>query len=174
MRSPTSFGLGQNSCWSSRGSQLPRAAPHTNHFFAVQPLNDRRRVALSLFKIGLSSLFCCLCLARLLILLLLLMSGNVHPNPCPVVPCLVCAENATWRGRSMQCCTCSNWVHLKCSLLFFSRFRTLGSSHSWRCLPCCVPAFLEIPHLSALCLPPRTSLTDIPPLLNLAHLAPFC
>ena len=29
----------------------------------------------------------------------------------------------------MQCCTCSNWVHLKCSLLSFSRFRTLGSSH---------------------------------------------
>ena len=36
----------------------------------------------------------------------------------------------------MQCCTCSNWVHLKCSLLFFSRFRTLGSSHSWNCPPC--------------------------------------
>ena len=41
----------------------------------------------------------------------------------------------------MQCCTCSNWVHLKCSLLSFSRFRTLGSSHSWSCLPCCVLAF---------------------------------
>ena len=39
--------------------------------------------------------------------------------------------------------TCSNWVHLKCSLLSFSRFRTLGSSHSWSCLPCCVPAFFE-------------------------------
>ena len=41
----------------------------------------------------------------------------------------------------MQCCTCSNWVHLKCSLLSFSKFRTIGSSHSWRCLPCCVPVF---------------------------------
>ena len=37
----------------------------------------------------------------------------------------------TWRGRSVQCCSCSNWVHFKCSLLSFSRFRTLGSSHSW-------------------------------------------
>ena len=41
----------------------------------------------------------------------------------------------------MQCCTCSNWIHLKCSLLSLSRFRFLGSSHSWSCPPCCVPAF---------------------------------
>ena len=32
----------------------------------------------------------------------------------------------------MQCCTCSKWVHLKCSLLS-SKFSTLGSSHSWSC-----------------------------------------
>ena len=62
----------------------PEHSPHTNHFFAVQPLNDCRRVARSLFKIDLSSLFSCLFLAYFLILLLLLMSGNVHPNPCPV------------------------------------------------------------------------------------------
>ena len=37
----------------------------------------------------------------------------------------------------MQCCTCSNWVHSKCSIRSFSRFRTLGSSHSWSCPPCC-------------------------------------
>ena len=43
--------------------------------------------------------------------------------------------------RSVQCCTCSNWVHLKCSLLSFSIFRTLGSSHFWSCPPSCVPAF---------------------------------
>ena len=40
----------------------------------------------------------------------------------------------------MQCCTCSKWVNLKCSLLSFSRFRILGSSHYWSCPPCCVPA----------------------------------
>ena len=43
----------------------------------------------------------------------------------------------------MKCCTCTNWVHLKCLLLSFSKFRTLGSSHSWNCPPCCVPAFFE-------------------------------
>ena len=55
------------------------------------------------------------------------------------------AENVTWRGRSVQCCTCSNWVHLKCSLLFFSRFRILGSSHSWSCPSCCIPAYFGDP-----------------------------
>ena len=45
----------------------------------------------------------------------------------------------------MQCCTCSKWVHLKCSLLSFSRFRTLGSSHYWSCPPCCVPDFFGDP-----------------------------
>ena len=43
----------------------------------------------------------------------------------------------------MQCCTCSNCVHLKCSLLSFSRFKTLGSSPSWSCPPCCVPNFFD-------------------------------
>ena len=88
-----------------------------------------------------SSLFSCLFLARLLFLLLLPMSSNFYPNPCPVFPCSVCAGNVTWWGRSVQCCTCSNWVHIKCSLLSFSRFRTLGSTHSWSCAPCCIPAF---------------------------------
>ena len=113
------------------------STPLTQTIFSpCSPLNDRKRVARSLFKIGLTSLYSCLSLARLLILLLLLMSGNVYPNPCSVFPCLVCAGNVTWRGRSVQCCTCSNWVHLKCSLLSFSRFRTFGSSHSWSFPPC--------------------------------------
>ena len=45
----------------------------------------------------------------------------------------------------MQCCTCSNWVHLKCSLLSFSRFRTLGNSPSWSHPPCYAPAFFGHP-----------------------------
>ena len=73
------------------------------------------------------------------------MSGSVYSNPFPVFPCSVCAGNVTWRGRSVQCCTCSNWIHLKCSLLSFSRFRTLGRSHYWSCPPCCVSAFFGDP-----------------------------
>ena len=73
-------------------------------------------------------------LLRLLILLLL-MSSNVHPNPGPIFPCSVCAGNVTWQGKSVQCCTCSKWVHLRCSQLSLSKFRALGSSHSWSCPP---------------------------------------
>ena len=110
VRSPNPFGLGRNGCWTSRGSQLPRTLPFI--FSLCCPLNDRRRAAHSFLKIDRLfslSLFSCPSLARLrfLILLLLLMSGNVYPNPGPIFPCSVCARNVTWRGRSVQCCTCS-------------------------------------------------------------------
>ena len=118
----------------------PSYTPLTQTIFSsCSPLNDRRRVARSLFKIGLSSLFSCPFFTHLLILLL--MSSNVHPHPYLVFPCSVCAGNVTWWGRSVQCCTCTNWVYLKCSLLSFSRVRTLGRSHSCSCSPCCIPAF---------------------------------
>ena len=138
VRSPAPFELGQNGCWPSRGSQLPWALPYI--FSLCCPLNDRRRAAHSIYKIGrLFSLFPLSCptlaLLHLLILLLLLMSGNVHPNPGPIFPCSVCAGNVTWRGKSVQCCTCSKWVHLRCSQLSCN-FRALGSSHSWSCPPC--------------------------------------
>ena len=64
------------------------------------------------------------------------MSGNVYPNSGPIFPCSVCAGNVTWRGKSAQCCTCSKWFHLRCSQLSLSKFRALGSSHSWSCPPC--------------------------------------
>ena len=104
VRSPTPFGLGRNGCWPSRGSQLPRALPYI--FLLCYPLNDRRRAAHSIYKIGrLLSFFPLSCptlaLLCLLILLLLLMSGNVHPNPGPIFSCSVCAGNVTWRGKSV-------------------------------------------------------------------------
>ena len=126
---------------------LPEGPSYPGHspfiFSLCCPLNNRRRAAHSIFKIGrLFSLFLfhfscpSFSLLRLLILLLLLMSGNVHPNPGPIFPCFVCAGNVTWRGKSVQCCACSKWVHLRCSQLSLSQFRALGSSHSWSCPPC--------------------------------------
>ena len=123
---------------------LPEGPSYPGHspliFSLCCPLNDRRRAAHSIFKIGrLFSLFLlsCLTLALLrLLILLLMMSGNVHPNPGPIFPCSVCAGNVTWRGKSVQCCACSKWVHLRCSQLSLSNFRALGSSHSWSCPPC--------------------------------------
>ena len=124
---------------------LPEGPSYPGHspfiFSLCCPLNDRRRAAHSIFKIGrLFSLFLLSCptlaLLRLLILLLLLMSDNVHPNPGPIFSCSVCAGKVTWRGKSVQCCACSKWVHLRCSQLSLSNFRALGSSHSWSCPPC--------------------------------------
>ena len=122
----------------------PSYSGHSPSFFRyAAPLNDRRRAAHSFLKIGRLfslSLFFCLSFARLrlLILLLLLMSGNVHPNPGPIFPCFMCTGNVTWRGKSVQCCTCSKWIHLRCSQLSLFKFRTLDSSHSWSFPPCCV------------------------------------
>ena len=110
-----------------QGPSYPGHSPPTNHFFAVlPPERPCRRAARSFFKIGrLSSLFSCLSLVRfrLLVFILLLNSDNVHHNPGPVFRFSVCAGNVTWRGRSVQCCTWSKWVHLRCSLLSFSKFR---------------------------------------------------
>ena len=138
VRSPTPFGLGRNGCWPSRGSQLPQALPFI--FSLCCPLNDRRRAAHSIYKIGrLFSLFLFSCptlaLLRLLNLLHLLMSGNVHPKPGPIFPCSVCAGKVTCRGKSVQCCTFSKWVHLRCSQHSLSNFRALGSYHFWSCPP---------------------------------------
>ena len=111
-------------------------------FLPCCTLNDCRRAARSFSKTGrLFSLFlCCLFLARLFIFLLLLMSGNVYPHLSSIFSGSVCAGNMTCSGRSVHCCTWSKWVHFRCSLLSFSRFKTFGNSHSWSCLPCCVSA----------------------------------
>ena len=95
-------------------------------------------------------LFSCLSLARFLILLLLLMNGNVYPNPCLAFPCSVCAEYVTWQGRSVQYCTCSNWVHLKCSLLSFPDSELLAALTPGAALSDASLLFLEIPYLPAL------------------------
>ena len=68
------------------------------------------------------------------------MSGNVYFHPGPVYSCSVCAGNVIWRGWSLHCCTCSNWVHVRCSLLSSSWFSGLGSSHSCSCPRCHVSA----------------------------------
>ena len=118
-----------------KGPSYPRHSPQTI-FLRCCPLNDCRRAAHSFSKIDRLSSFSYLFHARLcLLIFLLLMSGNVHPNPGPIFPCSVCAGNVPWRGKSVQCCTCSKWVHLRCSLLSLSKFRTSGNSRSWSCIP---------------------------------------
>ena len=161
---PAPFGLGRNGCWPAEGPSYPG---HPLYFFAMLPPERPQKGSTQLSKIGrLFSLFLFLfsfpflALLCLLILLLLLMSGNVHPNPGPIFPCSVCAGNVTWRGKSVQCCACSKWVHLRCSQLSLSKFRALGSSHSCSC-PLCRNTVTP---------PPRTPPTRTPPLWNPAPL----
>ena len=60
---------------------------------------------------------------------LLLMSGNIDPNPGSILTLAHrCAGNVTWRDKSVQCCTCFKWVHLRCLQLFLSKFRALGAA----------------------------------------------
>ena len=117
-------------------SSYPGHSPHPIIFSLCYPLNERRRQhSISL------NLIACLLLSfsafffRILILLLLLMSGNVYLNHCLVFLCSLYAGNVTWRSRSVQCCTCSTWVHLRCSPLFFSKFNPLGCSYYSSCFP---------------------------------------
>ena len=114
------------------GSSYPRNSTGII-FLPCCPLNDRRRAAHSFLKIDrLFSffLFSCssLALLRLLILLLLLTFISTLASS-------VCAGNVTWRGKSVQGCTCFKWVDLRCSKISLSKFRVLGSSHSWSCPP---------------------------------------
>ena len=60
------------------------------------------------------------------------MRYNVHPYPDLIFPWPVCA-NVTWKGLSFQCCTCSKWVYLRCTFLFYSDFDSFSSSYFWSC-----------------------------------------
>ena len=137
---------------------FPGHSPYTKYFLPCCFLNDRRRAPRSLSKIDrLFSLFSCLSHARLLILILLLMSGNVHPNPGPIFPHSVNAANVTWRGRLVQCCTCSKWVHLGCSLFSFLDSNLLTTLTPGAFFYASFLLLLEVPNLPILCLPIRTS-----------------
>ena len=71
-------------------SKSPSYSRHSQIIFSpCCPLNNQR-AALSLFQVSHLSLpfFAC-------ILIILLMSSNVHPNPGPIFPCSMCAEYVT-------------------------------------------------------------------------------
>ena len=70
-----------------------------------------------------------------LILMLLLISGDIHPNPGPIDPCSVCSRRVTWGKRSVQCPTVL-WVHLSWSGLSPADFRKISPGHSWTCPMC--------------------------------------
>ena len=117
-------------------------------------------------------MFCLFCLFLACLLILFLMSANVHPNLGHIFPCSVCTRNVTWRGRSVQCCTCSKGIHFRCSLISFSRFKALDSSHSWICFPCRVPASSGDFTFTYTVTFSSDFSSFMPPLCDLTHLAP--
>ena len=71
---------------------------------------------------------------RLIIFLLLPTSSNVYLCSDRIFSLSVCASNVTCKGRSVQCCTCSTWLHLGYTFflplsLTFSPSSTSGAVH---------------------------------------------
>ena len=98
------------------------------------------------------------------------MSGNVQPNSGLVFPRSVCAENVTRKDRLMQSCTYFKWLHIRCSLLFCSKFNALVNCHSWSCFVCCMSAFPGDPQPSNSVTFIWRSQACISPLFILAHM----
>ena len=62
------------------------------------------------------------CPPLFLIVMVLLISGEIHPNPGPIDSCSVCYHKVTWGNRSVQCANCFFWVYLSCSGLIPTDF----------------------------------------------------
>ena len=74
------------------GASYPNNTSHTNHFFSVLPPERLQKSSPQSFW-NWPLVFSYFSLGRFLILLFLLMSDNVHPNPGPVFACSMCAGN---------------------------------------------------------------------------------
>lgn len=73
--------------------------------------------------------------SREIILLLLLLSNDVHPNPGPIpsvsTHCQACNEEIKLKENLLQCETCKKYYHLTCST---SRSKeALDRSYEWIC-----------------------------------------
>ena len=138
-------------------------------FFRHRPAQTFYKMTAEWQHTAFQKLVACLLLSPanycLLILLFLLTSGDVHPKTGPIFPSSVCAGNVTWQGRSVQSYNRSKWVHLRCSLLSFSKFRTLGCSHTWSFPPRCIPVCNIVTSSSGM----YTSTVQPGPLLLMLH-----
>ena len=97
----------------------------------------------------------------LLILVLLLISGDIHPNPGPIDPCSVCSRRVTWGNRLVKCTNCSLGVHLSCSGLSPADFRKISPGLVQCAHPLLNPLLLS--HILTLYLHPQTLPNPHPP-----------
>ena len=89
---------------------------------------------------------------RLLVMLALLLSGDIHANPGPkgttktkeitvrdtsIYLCAYCESGVTWRQAGVCCDNCEVWFHKTCLSLSTSSFENIQDSNvSWICNRC--------------------------------------
>ena len=163
---PSPVGMGQNGRTDLPRGSTKRSPPLSRTVFLLgRPLTGHNWAA-PLFLINQTRFRC------LLILALLLISGNVHPNLCPIsnhphprYPCSICHLNV---GRnSLQCSACLKWVHFLCSSLTRADFCTIcatGTAEGWRCPACHPQSKTGSPsQTSPLVMAPASSSPRVPP-----------
>ena len=83
------------------------------------------------------------------LLLLLILSGDIAPNPGPIRnPCGMCEKPVRSNQRALLCDLCEIWFHLKClpdSIAISNcEYDRLGcSTESWYCFKCLLPQFSD-------------------------------
>ncbi len=84
-------------------------------------------------------------LTRKVILLALLMSGQIEPNPGPLPPCNICKTEIENGNQAVRCDNCSEWLHVNCLTLGMSKeicdVLRNQSNFSWVCGTCGLPNF---------------------------------
>ena len=74
-----------------------------------------------------------------LILLLLLISGGIHPNPGPIKhPCSICDKSVRSNQKAIQCDGCLLWSHCVCNDVDNTSYHYLTTldSFDWYCTKC--------------------------------------
>jgi len=95
-----------------------------------------------------------------LIMLFLLKSGDVHPQPIsqkkpkqPKFPCTICREGVISTSKAVDCDHCQKWTHVKCTssitVTQYDKWVNENTNFSFICNECsirCLPFYLsEIP-----------------------------
>ena len=92
-------------------------------------------------------------LSRKFILLALLLSGQIEPNPGPKAkfPCGVCDRAVKNTDKGISCDHCSRWIHTNCVGMSDAAYNILcnQTSFSWICCHCALPNFSSTFFLSA-------------------------
>ena len=76
---------------------------------------------------------------RYMILMLLLISGNIHPNPGPRSirhTCPLCSKNASVKERIICCSASDSWYHVACLNISSPQGEPNGNSAVWICNHC--------------------------------------